>query len=157
MAFVIFIFKKSILLNLSRIYIVSCNHINSDFGVFIVLFAEKLREIRKEKCLSQNDLATRIGVHQSMITQYENGRSVPSLETLVVIAKTLDVSIDYLVGVSKDKANFNPEEGDLVRISSLVRPKVKGVPVSDTQWKMINNFLQMIVEQLEEEGKIPKS
>lgn len=121
-----------------------------------MVFSKKLKELRLSRKWSQTDLCEKIGVRQSMITQYENGSSVPSVEMLITIAEVFDVSIDYLVGASKNKANFESNESDLVRITNLIRPKIKGVPVTDSQWKMINNFLQTVVEQLEEEGKLPR-
>jgi transcriptional regulator with XRE-family HTH domain len=96
-----------------------------------------------------------------MITQYENDQKFPSTETLIEIAKIFDVSLDYLVGLSKNKMRFDvqelKEDPDLYRLVNLMRPTIKGVKVSDAEWEMITLFLKTVVKQLEEQGKLPKS
>jgi transcriptional regulator with XRE-family HTH domain len=115
----------------------------------------RLRELRKRKELSQESLANLLGVSQSAITSYENGKNIPSPDVLKQIAKLFDVSIDYLLGNSDIKANFDENETDLMKIVNLYRPKLNGVEVNDAQWDMITLFLKSVVEQLRAEGKIP--
>lgn len=124
-------------------------------------FGQRLKELRKQRKWSQKDLCSKINVAQSMITQYENDQKFPSSETLVSIAKTFDVSLDYLMGISKNKIRFDEEEikndPDLFRIVNATRPTLKGVPVTDSQWDMITTFLGSVIKQLEEQGKLPKT
>lgn len=61
---------------------------------------EKLRKIRNELGLTQEDVAKKIGVTRSAYTQYETGKRSPDLETLKLIARTFNVSIDFLLDVS---------------------------------------------------------
>ena len=56
-----------------------------------------LRSVRKEKGITQKQLAELVGTAASMITNYENGEREPTLETLCKIADVLDVSLDMLV------------------------------------------------------------
>jgi transcriptional regulator with XRE-family HTH domain len=119
-------------------------------------FGKRLRDLRQSKKISQTDLGTKIGVKQSMITKYEHGESMPSIEMMISIAKELDVSIDYLVGASAKKDNFDPDNTDIMRTVNLVRPKINGVEVSDEQWELITLFLKGVVKQLEAEGKLPR-
>lgn len=57
------------------------------------------REIRASG-MSQREIASSIRVHPSAITQYLNGRSAPALDTLARLCVTLDVSADYLLGIT---------------------------------------------------------
>lgn len=57
----------------------------------------KLKEVRKQKQLSQIKLAELMGVSQSVISEFEKGNYDPSLERLVQMAKILQVSLDELV------------------------------------------------------------
>ena len=57
-----------------------------------------LRRLRKTKGLTQEDLAFKIGVSRAYIGYIEQGRNIPSLDTLEKLAKALDVSITALVG-----------------------------------------------------------
>ena len=57
----------------------------------------RLRELRAEQGLSQAELADKIGSDARQVSRYVNGRIAPSLEAVVRIAETFNVSIDYLV------------------------------------------------------------
>ena len=60
---------------------------------------EKIKEIRREKGITQGELAARLGVSQAMITQYENGTRGPKkFDTVKKIARALDVSADDILG-----------------------------------------------------------
>jgi transcriptional regulator with XRE-family HTH domain len=61
------------------------------------LFAERLRQIRESKKLTQAELAEAIGTHTNVIWQYENGKRSPTLDYGFKIAKVLDVDLDYLI------------------------------------------------------------
>jgi len=72
------------------------------------IFDKKLKELRKQKGISQDELADLVGVHKSHVSRYERGLALPSIEVAQKIANILEVSIDELVsgdaGVStKDK------------------------------------------------------
>lgn len=64
---------------------------------FEIKIEEKLSELLAITDDSNAEIATKIGVSSSSITQYRKGETRPSLEKLVALAKTLDVSLDYLV------------------------------------------------------------
>lgn len=63
-------------------------------------FSDKLKAVRKARKMTQIDLAKKIGVSKWAITSYEQGRTYPSVETLIKICEVLDTSSDYLLGVS---------------------------------------------------------
>ena len=58
---------------------------------------ERLRERRHELGLSLRDLADRLGVSASLISQIERGRANPSVSTLYALVGALDVSLDELL------------------------------------------------------------
>ena len=58
---------------------------------------EKLTELLTRIDSSGSEIAREIGVSPASISQYRKGETQPSLEKLVALAKTLDVSLDYLV------------------------------------------------------------
>jgi transcriptional regulator with XRE-family HTH domain len=61
-------------------------------------FNQRLVQLRKERHLSQGELAQRAGVHANVIGRYERGAAKPSIEQLLKIAEALNVSLDYLTG-----------------------------------------------------------
>lgn len=62
------------------------------------LFAERLRELRKEKGLSMRKMANRYGLTDSAYCRYEKGTAQPRLEVIVDLAKFYNVSVGYLLG-----------------------------------------------------------
>ena len=62
-------------------------------------FAKNLKRFRKQKGYSQQKLAKALDYGCTAIANYESGRNEPSLDTLVILADTLDVSVDELLGV----------------------------------------------------------
>ena len=60
----------------------------------------RVRKRRKKKHLTQKQLAEMLNLTQSMICEYETGKSVPSLKNLPRLAVALNTSIDYLFGVT---------------------------------------------------------
>lgn len=61
-----------------------------------VLLGKKIREIRKARKLTQEQLAERIDIGTPNISYFETGKFSPSIETLEKIAKALDVEIYQL-------------------------------------------------------------
>lgn len=67
------------------------------------IFAERLKEIRLEKRLSQSELAAMIGVSQANIARWERGVQNPSGESIYELARQLGVSADYLLGLKDEE------------------------------------------------------
>ena len=63
------------------------------------VFAERLKELRISKNLSQRGLAAQTQFSPSAIKQWENASRVPNAEAVVVLAKFFEVSADYLLGL----------------------------------------------------------
>ena len=85
----------------------------------MVEFGEKLRHLRKEKNLTQKQLAALIGVKNSVISFYEVGDRFPSPEVIRKLAIALHVSADYLLGIEKnesiDVSGLDEKEKSLIR------------------------------------------
>lgn len=70
------------------------------------MIGNRIRELRSDKKITQEELAKVIGVSTSMVGMYETGARRPSFEVLIKISKYFNVSTDYLLGrVSKKKLN----------------------------------------------------
>lgn len=63
-------------------------------------FGSRIVSVRKEKKISQSELALQIGLHPNVLGRYERGEALPSIEIAGKIAKALDVSLDYLAGLA---------------------------------------------------------
>ena len=65
-----------------------------------MIFKDRFNEALKQTKLNQKEIAEQCGIHPSCITQYKNGESEPTLETLFDLCKVLGVSSDYLLGLA---------------------------------------------------------
>ena len=63
------------------------------------IFSIRLKELRKEKNLSQQKMAEMLNIKQQSYIRYEQDTSEPCYEMLVIIAKFFNVSTDYLLGL----------------------------------------------------------
>ncbi len=66
-------------------------------------FGELLKQLRKEKGYSQEQLAQKINKSKSLVSKYENNQKLPTLETLIDLSILFDVSLDFLAGKDKGK------------------------------------------------------
>jgi len=62
------------------------------------MFQERLRTAREYRGLSQGELAKRSGLQPSAISHFETGTRKPSFDNLRLLADTLDITTDYLLG-----------------------------------------------------------
>lgn len=131
-------------------------------------FAEKLAKLRKDKGLTQEDLAKKVGVGIAQMRRYEKGSSSPTLEVIKNMARTLGVSSDELIfdeneGVAPARildrklleqfemlAQMNPHDKDAIQTiieSMIIKSRLEEVmpPKSDTTWtkemrKVVSEF-----------------
>lgn len=63
-------------------------------------FPDRLKELREEKKLTQEELAKIVGLTLRAYQLYEYGDGYPTFKRLIIIADFFDVPLDYLVGRS---------------------------------------------------------
>lgn len=81
-------------------------------------FAHRLATIRKQRGLTQQALAERVGIHVSQIRRYEAGDSQPTLDALRNLAVALSVSTDALVF---DETERGPEDDLRLQFEATAR------------------------------------
>ncbi len=102
-------------------------------------FSDNLKAIRKEKKMSQEELAEMLDVSRQAVSKWELGDGYPEAEKLLIIAGKLNVSLDALmdteiVNTAVNKHNApgqititSPYEGVIVRCNKVVKSqKFKG-------------------------------
>ena len=67
-------------------------------------FSQRMKELRRERQLKQQQMADQFSVKLRTYQGYEYGESYPEVAKLITIADFFDVSLDYLVGRSDDRA-----------------------------------------------------
>lgn len=71
-------------------------------------FAEKLKSIRKQAGMSQEQLAEKLGVSRQAVTKWETDAGIPDIENIMAISALFDISIDELL--SNEKGARKPTE-----------------------------------------------
>lgn len=66
--------------------------------VNFVIFGKRLKELRKERQMTQQELADIIGVTKVSISGYESGNRFPSIDRITDLAYYFEVTTDYLLG-----------------------------------------------------------
>ncbi|MCR5600360.1 MAG: helix-turn-helix domain-containing protein [Ruminococcus sp.] len=61
-------------------------------------FADKLKQIRKDRKISQEDLAEMLDVSRQAVSKWEQGTGYPEVEKLLLLSDTLNISLDSLMG-----------------------------------------------------------
>ena len=123
----------------------------------IMPFAEKLLKLRNERGLTQQDMASLIGVGIAQMRRYEKGKSSPTLEVIKNIARTLGISADELIFDENERvaaakildrellqqfelvAKLNPHDKDAVKTildSMILKSRLEEAMPSrtDTTW-----------------------
>lgn len=104
------------------------------------MFANRLKEIRKEKNMTQVQLAEALGVSKGTVAMWEIGKRQPNFETLNALSDIFDKKIDYILGYSNDSSSAQMTESEIEQL---------GV------WENEENFYEMIMAylRLDEFGK----
>lgn len=89
-------------------------------GGSIMEFGEKLKKLRDEKKLNQEQLANILNVSKSNVSKYENGIIEPNQETLKTIARYFNVTTDYLLGHTTDPKLNQKDEKDIATRLKLI-------------------------------------
>lgn len=71
-------------------------------------FAEKLKNIRKQAGMSQEQLAEKLGVSRQAVTKWETDAGIPDIENIMAISALFDISIDELL--SNEKGTKKPSD-----------------------------------------------
>ena len=94
----------------------------------MINFGKKVKLLRKERGLTQKQLADMVGVAVSAISAYEAGNRYPTYSGLVSLARIFHVSTDYLLGL---------EQNSSIDISELDDTEIKII------YELIHHFSNM--------------
>ena len=64
----------------------------------MVMFKERLKDLRTERNISQKELGTLMNMSKMAISHWESGHSEPSIAQLIRLSEFFEVSVDYLIG-----------------------------------------------------------
>lgn len=102
----------------------------------------RLKELRKEKNLTQAKVAEALGITQQSYARWESGKVTPTSEKLAQIAKFYGVTTDYLLGEQTD-------EVDLSNVELLFRMTSDGMTKEEQEV-----FKEELIEFIKERKKV---
>ena len=105
------------------------------------IFSKNLKRLRKERGLSQYDLADMTGISQRMIGHYETHAVEPPLEKIKIIADALNVKISDLIDNDKKNYNIDITKFDMRSLKKL--QDILSLPPNDRAilYRMLNKML----------------
>ena len=69
-------------------------------------YAERIRALREDNDKTQAEIAKLLKVGQRTYCDYELGKTRIPVDSLIILAKLYDVSMDYICGLSENRASF---------------------------------------------------
>ena len=69
---------------------------------FLRIFGHNLKTLLDESCMSQKELATKLGISESTLSRYINGNYMPNLLTVVNLMNVLECEFDDLVYIPSE-------------------------------------------------------
>ena len=122
-------------------------------------FSKRLKELRLERGQTQKELANAIEVGRTTVSEYEIVKIVPKQEGLLKIANHFNVSVDYLSGVSNERATRKQNASDLDALLNTIHHILldeydtpvyyEGKVLSDTQKLIIDQNLEQSRDNIE--------
>lgn len=70
-------------------------------------FGQRLAALRKEKGLTQNDIAYKVGITAQAVSKWENDQASPDIDILIKLSEIFDISLDELLGKVKPSVSLN--------------------------------------------------
>lgn len=114
-------------------------------------FGPRILKLRKERGLSQKDLAQKIGISNSSLGNYENDLGVPPLNVAEDLADAFNVSLDYLVSGEKAKTiTVKGLTNDQIQLltelaQELAVPTSHGTKISTKQQELLVRIIENFV------------
>lgn len=81
----------------------------------MVIFRKRLKEIRKQRDLTQGELGEKIFLSKGEVCAYEKGNRIPPLDVLIRIANFLEIDFLWLIGM---ELNYEKSDNKIVNLSS---------------------------------------
>ena len=127
----------------------------------MVKIADRIKQLRKKKGVSQSQLAEAIGVKNNTVSTWERGTRKPDFDALQLLSNYFEVSFEYLLGSSdKEEARVKPSQGDLDSYAlSAIAEEIKESTellsrLSDKSRKIVEELIASIYRTEHRDGEL---
>lgn len=123
--------------------------------------AERIKQLRKKKGISQSELAEVIGVKNNTVSTWERGTRKPDFEALNLLSDYFEVSFEYILGSSdKEEARVKPTQDELDQLAlsaladDLYDNMKKYCQLSTKSQKMIDALINATYQMEKQDGEL---
>ena len=127
----------------------------------MVKIADRIKQLRKKKGVSQSQLAKAIGVKNNTVSTWERGTRKPDFDALQLLSNYFEVSFEYLLGSSdKEEARVKPSQGELDSYAlSAIADEIKESTellsrLSDKSRKIVEELIASIYRTEHRDGEL---
>ncbi|PDY76973.1 helix-turn-helix domain-containing protein [Bacillus cereus] len=103
------------------------------------MFGQRLKALRLEKGMTQQQLADFLDIEKSNISRFESGKQSPSSDNRVKMAKLFNVSVDYMLGLSEHKSLDKEKSEKISKEAADLMEKINKLPPEKR--KLIENLI----------------
>lgn len=119
-----------------------------------ILLGVRLRQLRKARKLTQEDVAHQIGVARTTYAMYEQNSREPDNETLQKLADFFQVSVDYLLGRTDEPSPSQGFVQDYSPFLKAIKEKYPGVNIDDPEvQRKLMKAIDLVLEDYAEKQK----
>ena len=123
--------------------------------------AERIKQLRKKKGISQSELAEVIGVKNNTVSTWERGTRKPDFEALNLLSDYFEVPFEYILGSSdKEEARVKPTQDELDQLAlsaladDLYDNMKKYCQLSTKSQKMIDALINATYQMEKQDGEL---
>ncbi len=104
---------------------------------------ERLRELRKERNLSQKMVGEDVGIAQQTLSRYEKNINTVPVDILIKLAKYYNVTTDYILGISQTRNSFKKQNAKSRNQEFLKIYKALNMKNKELLWTMAVKMQQL--------------
>ncbi|MBP1990285.1 helix-turn-helix domain-containing protein [Paenibacillus eucommiae] len=108
------------------------------------MLAKRLKYLRKQRKMTMQQMADQLGIAKSTYAGYESGHRHPTLEAMQDIAKALNTSTDYLLGLMEnhDPVHQTQNAREFLNRASL---HWDGVPLDEKDMQLVLDIMERMI------------
>lgn len=84
--------------------------VNTKFGVIYLKLYSRIRDLREDEDLTQEQLVNKLQMHKTTYTNYEQGKHTVPLDFAAQLSVFYNVSLDYIAGLTNDKKGLSKSQ-----------------------------------------------
>ena len=122
-----------------------------------VKFGMKITKYRKQNKLTQDDIASKLYVSRQLVSKWENGTGIPSIDVLIELSKLFHITFEELLCLNEentiDKENIFAGKDRMYVVSCIINGDIK-VNLADVFYQFSNYERMIVLKAIKEEKLI---